>query len=434
MLLFTYECNEQSTAELQKLSAFHTTVTYATAKLHILFEMDNQNTENIVNGHIFSSSEVIDKVLNAIGLTRDALSTYQQYQYPNGDYMRLRVSNHGIFLQHWFDKNREARMDGQNVPKLDVGLNLAITFAPNEQECLAMGKPFPMKIKNVTAAKTQQGNNVKPQFKVRHICYYSWMLTQEDVNAISASLSNCITNGEDYKEPLQGNPDKVVEWEDTSNLPPKKVEGNSLQQSRDNNELNTEQYMNKKQIRLTEADLKQIVKESVKIILNEAYYDHNFADLLAQHGGYDKKKKNNTMYGSGSITTDISYDDVDIVAPNEDFAMGYIWAKYYKDKSDYGVDVNTSSGLYNLHDFLYDMSVHLSDGSILIFKQDAYDKLNNPQEAEKKRKQREFDRYHYNDGYQPVMNAKNHTSYNNDDFYFTKNGDYADKMRDTIYK
>ena len=45
MSLFTYECNEQSTAELQKLSVFHTTVTYATAKLHILFEMDNQNTE-----------------------------------------------------------------------------------------------------------------------------------------------------------------------------------------------------------------------------------------------------------------------------------------------------------------------------------------------------------------------------------------------------
>jgi hypothetical protein len=162
-------------------------------------------------------------------------------------------------------------MDGQNVPKLDVGLNLAITFAPNEQECLAMGKPFPMKIKNVTAAKTQQGNNVKPQFKVRHICYYSWMLTQEDVDAISASLSNCVTNGEDYKEPLQGNPDKVVEWEDISNLPPKKVEGTTLQQSKDNNKLNTEQYMNKKQIRLTESDLKQIVKESVNKILNEAY-------------------------------------------------------------------------------------------------------------------------------------------------------------------
>ena len=259
--------------------------------------MDNQNTENNVNEHVLSSSEVIDKVLNAIGLTRDALSTYQQYQYPNGDYLRLRVSNHGIFLQHWFDKNREARMDGQNVPKLDVGINLAITFAPNEQECLAMGKPFPMKIKNVTAAKTQQGNNVKPQFKVRHICYYSWMLTQEDVDAISASLSNCITNGEDYKEPLQGNSDKVVEWEDTSNLPPKKVEGNSLQQSRDNNELNTEQFMNKKQIRLTESDLKQIVKESVNKILSETYGTVPKQDKVSQ-SAYGGKKIDKSAYSN----------------------------------------------------------------------------------------------------------------------------------------
>ena len=37
-----------------------------------------------------------------------------------------------------------------------------------------------------------------------------------------------------------------------------------------NQELNTEQYMNKKLIRLTEGDLHRIVKESVQKILNEA--------------------------------------------------------------------------------------------------------------------------------------------------------------------
>ncbi len=33
MQLFTYECSELSTAKFQRLSVFHTTVTYATAKL-----------------------------------------------------------------------------------------------------------------------------------------------------------------------------------------------------------------------------------------------------------------------------------------------------------------------------------------------------------------------------------------------------------------
>lgn len=37
--------------------------------------MDKQKNENIVNNHIFSSTEIIDNVLNAIGLTRTTLST-----------------------------------------------------------------------------------------------------------------------------------------------------------------------------------------------------------------------------------------------------------------------------------------------------------------------------------------------------------------------
>ena len=328
--------------------------------------MDNQNTENNINKHVFSSSEVIDKVLNTIGLTRDALSTYQQYQYPNGDYLRLRVSNHGIFLQHWFDKNREARMDGQNVPKLDVGLNLAITFAPNEQECLAMGKPFPMKVKNVTAAKTQQGNNVKPQFKVRHICYYSWMLTQEDVDAISASLYNCVTNGEGYKEPLQGNPDKVVEWEDISNLPPKKVEGNTLQQSKDNNKLNTEQYMNNKQVRLTESDLKQIVKESVQKILaegsitnnrpmyhnycNSEYYDENVGknEILR---GYDGKYSTNSDGGIRIPTGRAATEDE--IAKHNDRILTKNYINYFANKGVFPKEVLktlTKDELFTLYD------------------------------------------------------------------------------------
>ena len=227
------------------------------------------------NNYGLSSDYVINQVLQSIGLTRNNLSTYQQYQSSNGDIIRLRISDHGIFLQHWYDKNREARMNGQNTPKLDVGMNLALTFAPNEQECLSMGISFPMKIKNVTTAKTQQGNNVKPQFKIRHICYYSWELTQEDVDSISNSLRNCISSGDDFVEPLGGDPNKVVEWEDTSNLPPQKVSGNTLQQNRNNtnntrnnNPIKENRHM-KQTIKLTESELRNMITESVKRVLNE---------------------------------------------------------------------------------------------------------------------------------------------------------------------
>ena len=105
-------------------------------------------------------------VLKSIGLTRENMSTYKQYLYPNGNCLRLRVSNHGIYLQHWFDKNRKARMEGQKIPKLDTA---------------------------------------------------------------------CIKEGTVYVDPLQGNLEKVVEWWDTSNLPPKKTTGTTLHQNRDSN-------------------------------------------------------------------------------------------------------------------------------------------------------------------------------------------------------
>lgn len=91
--------------------------------------MEIKETDNKKNHrNNFSSSEVIEMVLKSIGLTRENMSTYNQYLYPNGNCLRLRVSNHGIYLQHWFDKNRKARMEGQKIPKLDTGVNIALTF------------------------------------------------------------------------------------------------------------------------------------------------------------------------------------------------------------------------------------------------------------------------------------------------------------------
>jgi len=76
-------------------------------------------------------------------------------------------------------------------------------------------------------------------------------------------------------------------YREKTNEPPKDVTAKTLKKHRaakkkreqhtDNNqELNTEQYMNKKLIRLTEGDLHRIVKESVNMVLNEktaSYYE-----------------------------------------------------------------------------------------------------------------------------------------------------------------
>lgn len=194
--------------------------------------MKKQNAEHSSIRHVFSSAEIIEIVLQSLGLKRLSLSTYKQYKYPNGKYLRLRISNHGIYLQHWFDINKKARIDGQKVPKLNIGVNIAITFTPNKQECDKMGQNFPMKIKNITNVKTGNGKNAKPQFRVRHFSYNSWLLTKEDISAISSSLLTCVSIGCDYRDPLKGS-GKVLEWEDISNLPPRRIQGKKLNEERE---------------------------------------------------------------------------------------------------------------------------------------------------------------------------------------------------------
>ena len=171
---------------------------------------------------MFSSSEIIASVLSAIGIEENASSVYITYSYEDGRHLRLRLSWHGLFLQNYFNKNKELRKADPNEPKLNKGQNLAITFAPNEDECKAEGIPFPYKIKNVTKAKTAFGNNVKPQFSVRHICYENWQLTENEVQSITAAVVNCVRTGDTFVDPLGSISGKVIEWIDTSNLPPKK--------------------------------------------------------------------------------------------------------------------------------------------------------------------------------------------------------------------
>lgn len=225
----------------------------------------------------YRSSEAIDMVLSAIGLTRESLSTYKEYTLTNGSYIRLRISNHGIFLQNWFDANKEKRADNPSTPKLNIGQNLAITFAPNEEECIELNIPFPPKIKNVTVAKTDTGKNVKPQFTIRHIAYFTWKLSTEDIEKISAALSLCVTNGSVYSEPLKDTT-KYVEWEDTSNLPPKKI-----------TESNTHNNMKKNTIKLNEQQLRNIVAESTNKVLKEDYVGTDWFDENPNKGVYSEE-------------------------------------------------------------------------------------------------------------------------------------------------
>ena len=189
----------------------------------------------------------------------------------------------------------------------------------------------------------------------------------------------------------------------------------------------------KRTIRLNESELKRMIAESVKRVLNESYLDKEYTYLLSSHGGYANNDNNYPYaHGKGNIYSHISINDVEWVAPNKDAAYGYLKAIYGRGSDVYG-EHKRGTWFDDISDIENDRCALLKDGAVIIFKDDAELGRGDKEEVEKSQK-RENNYYNYDNGYQPVMNAKNHMSYNNDDFYFTKNSNYADKMRDTIYK
>ena len=83
------------------------------------------------------------------------------------------LSDHGVNLSTWFNNNKKQREDDPSLPKLNKNTNIAITFAPYEEECAEKGIVFPQKSINKTMVKTDAGNNVKAQFSVGEhiICF-----------------------------------------------------------------------------------------------------------------------------------------------------------------------------------------------------------------------------------------------------------------------
>ena len=169
-----------------------------------------------------SSEAIIDSILRALGISREDISTYCDYVLPSGTFLRLRISDHGVNLSTWFRKNMKQREENPSLPKLNGSTNVALTFAPNKDECLRKGIAYPQKAINKTSVKTEKGRNVKPQFSVGHIQYASWLLVNSDVEKITRAVIAFIESGI-YVDPLGLSRGKILAWQDTSNLPPKKL-------------------------------------------------------------------------------------------------------------------------------------------------------------------------------------------------------------------
>ena len=84
---------------------------------------------------------------------------------------------------------------------------------------------------------------MKPQFSVGHIQYASWLLDISSIQQIAAAILEFTKSGV-FTDPLGSESGKTIVWEDTSNLPPKKLSKST------------------KTIKLKEFNMREIIQEA----------------------------------------------------------------------------------------------------------------------------------------------------------------------------
>lgn len=156
--------------------------------------------------------------------------------------MQARVSNHGTWLWTWYDKDYDP----------SYAINTCVVYSENGEDKSDVS--VDMEIKD------EEGNVVgeRKSFEVTQYVYNCQILDDNDAALINQAVQN-IWQNKGFKDPLVNTHKHAKVMILRPNETPEIITETKYTN------------MNKKQIRLTESDLKQIVKESVNKILNEAY-------------------------------------------------------------------------------------------------------------------------------------------------------------------
>ena len=212
---------------------------------------------------VYKSSEIIQAVLDALGLQRTNSSEYVTYT-ADGKVLRVRVSDHGVNLSAWYRNN-----EGEVIP-LSNSDNIAFTFLPNRDECKTLNIKFPPKVINKTPVYSDLKTKtpIDYEFTVMHYVYSSWKFTEEYLNLLTNAIVNYTTSGK-FNDPLANTSAKAVLFNDTSNKKPQKIKQNTSEIKTENKQYNKNRNM-KQTIKLRESELKRMIAESVKRVLRES--------------------------------------------------------------------------------------------------------------------------------------------------------------------
>lgn len=171
---------------------------------------------------------------------------------------QIRLSNHGTYLETWVDREEL----GESIERLNPAfcINISIVFVDEGEDltndCKGMPNCEGCEIEPCIPQTFEGQDELGRPFKVLQYVYNSRCIRNKYINGITKAIMEASIKGE-YKDPL-------------ANLyrAAKEKELHSSTKEQNNQELNTEQYMNKKLIRLTESDLHRIVEESVDRVLS----------------------------------------------------------------------------------------------------------------------------------------------------------------------
>lgn len=146
---------------------------------------------------------------------------------------------------------------------------MLLLFLPNRDECKTLNIKFPPKVINKTPVYSDLKTKtpIDYEFTVMHYVYSSWKFTEEYLNLLTNAIVNYTTSGK-FIDPLANTSAKAVLFNDTSNKKPQKIKQNTSEIKTENKQYNNNRNM-KRTIRLNESELKRMIAESVKRVLNE---------------------------------------------------------------------------------------------------------------------------------------------------------------------
>ena len=252
-----------------------------------------------------SSREIIDLILGKYKtkcgtlssfVSNDNLSSFyiSQQRSNNLPPVQIRLSNHGTYLRTWVDRVNLNNSKGRLFNPSHC-INISIVFLDEDSDltndCEGQINCDDCQITPCIPQTFEGQNELGHSFTVYQFVYKSKCIKRRYIDGIVNAIISALKQGV-YKDSLANIEQKASTKELKSNYTPQNTSVNK-NKTNENKEYKINKNMKKQVIRLTESDLKNIIKESVNNILSELDWKtyQNARGKAIKRGEYDRALK-----------------------------------------------------------------------------------------------------------------------------------------------